>query len=355
MKRKPGNSKGNQTAVCLIFFKSSLTAHYRVGRDLGAMEGDWVDTQLFTAIRGELSKAVVGQEEVLDLVLCAFLAGGHAILEGVPGTAKTLTVKALARAVGCSFKRVQFTPDLMPSDVVGTNVFNFADSSFALRRGPIFTDLLLADEINRAPAKTQSGLLEAMSERQATIDGERLELSPVFSVFATQNPIEYEGTYPLPEAQLDRFLLKIDIPLPDAESERNILLAAHAGRPADQDGLESVRTVVERDELLAKRRELPGVRMEDGIIDYLLRVSAALRRADGVAVGPGPRGSLGLLAACKARAALKGRDYVIPDDVAALAMPVLGHRVTLDAEAEIRGATAAEAVAAALAAVEVPR
>ena len=314
-----------------------------------------VDTSIFASIRGELSKAVVGQEEVLDLVLCAFLAGGHAILEGVPGTAKTLTVKALSRAVGCDFKRVQFTPDLMPSDVVGTNVFNFAANSFVLRKGPIFTDLLLADEINRAPAKTQSGLLEAMSERQATIDGDRLALSPIFSVFATQNPVEYEGTYPLPEAQLDRFLLKIDIPLPDAVSEKNILLAAHRGQPADQDGLASVRTVIDRGELLERRRELPSVSMEEGVIDYLLRVVAAMRRADGVAVGPGPRGSLGLLAACKARAALKNRDFVTPDDVAALAGPVLGHRITLDAEAEIRGATAEEVVASALASVEVPR
>lgn len=314
-----------------------------------------MDTSIFAAIRGELNKAIVGQDEALDLVLCAFLAGGHAILEGVPGTAKTLTIKALARAVGCTFKRVQFTPDLMPSDVVGTNVFNFADNSFSLRRGPVFTDLLLADEINRAPAKTQSGLLEAMSERQATIDGERLRLSPLFTVFATQNPVEYEGTYPLPEAQLDRFLIKVNIPLPDAESEKRLLLAAHAGHPADQDGLASIVTVVDRQELMVKRGQLPDIRMEGEIIDYLLRVVAAMRAADGVAVGPGPRGSLSLLSACKARAALKNRDYVIPDDVTVLAGPVLGHRMTLDAEAEIRGATVEETTASALAAVEVPR
>lgn len=314
-----------------------------------------MDTSIFAAIRQELSKAIVGQDEALDLTLCAFLCGGHAILEGVPGTAKTLTVKALSRAVGCSFKRIQFTPDLMPSDIIGTNVFNFADSTFVLRKGPIFTDLLLADEINRAPAKTQSGLLEAMSERQATIDGERYDLSLVFSVFATQNPVEYEGTYPLPEAQLDRFLIKVDIPLPDEASEKRILHAAHIGRPADHDGLASIVPVVSRDELFAKRGELTRIRVEESVVDYLLRVVNAIRTEDGVAVGPGPRGSLGLLAACKARAALKNRDFVIPDDVAALAGPVLSHRITLDAEAEIRGATAAEVVSSALLEVEVPR
>lgn len=314
-----------------------------------------MDTSIFAAIRNELSKAIVGQDEALDLTLCAFLCGGHAILEGVPGTAKTLTVKALSRAVGCSFKRIQFTPDLMPSDIIGTNVFNFADSSFILRKGPIFTDLLLADEINRAPAKTQSGLLEAMSERQATIDGERYDLSPIFSVFATQNPVEYEGTYPLPEAQLDRFLIKIDMPLPDEASEKRILHAAHIGKPVDQDGLASISTIVDREELLIKRRDIIQVRVEEGVVDYLLRIVNAVRTEDGVAVGPGPRGSLGMLAACKARAALKSRDFVIPDDVAALAGPILGHRITLDAEAEIRGATAAEVVSTALQSVEVPR
>lgn len=314
-----------------------------------------MDTRVFAAIRTELSKAVIGQDDVLDLVLCAFLAGGHAILEGVPGTAKTLCVKALSRAVGCSFKRIQFTPDLMPSDIIGTNVFNFADNAFALRRGPIFTDLLLADEINRAPAKTQAGLLEAMSERQATIDGARHDLSPVFSVFATQNPVEYEGTYPLPEAQLDRFLIKIDIPHPGLETEMRLLESAHAGAPVDREGLDSIAPVVDRDELLARRRDLADVRAERELLAYMLRITAAVRAEEGVAVGPGPRGGLSLLAAAKARAALKDRDFVTPDDILALAGPVLAHRVTLEADAEIRGETAAEAVAAALRSVEVPR
>ncbi|MCC8191218.1 MAG: MoxR family ATPase [Planctomycetes bacterium] len=314
-----------------------------------------MDTGIFAAIRQELAKAVFGQEETLDLTLCALLCGGHALLEGMPGTGKTLTVKALSRAVGCEFKRIQFTPDLMPSDVIGTNVFNFADSAFVLRRGPIFTDLLLADEINRAPAKTQSGLLEAMSERQATIDGVRYPLSPVFSVFATQNPVEYEGTYPLPEAQLDRFLLKIAIPLPEEAEEKRLLHAAHAGRAADEAGLAAISPVVSREELLGRRQELVSIRVEEEVVDYLLAVVRAVRRDEAVAVGPGPRGSLGLLTACKARAAINGRDFVIPDDVAALAVPVLGHRLTLEADAEIRGATAAEVVTAAAGTVEVPR
>lgn len=314
-----------------------------------------MDTSIFATIRREIGKAIIGQEDAVDQTLCAFLAGGHALVEGVPGTAKTLIVRALARAVGCQFTRIQFTPDLMPSDIIGTNVFNFTDNSFVLRKGPIFTDLLLADEINRAPAKTQSGLLEAMAERQATIDGERYALSPVFSVFATQNPVEYEGTYPLPEAQLDRFLIKVKIPLPSTASEKAILMAAHAGTPADTDGLAAVSPVISREELLAKRTQLAEIRMDDDIIDYLLRLVAAVRAEEGVTVGPGPRGSLALLSVAKARAALRDRDYVIPDDVAAMAMPVLGHRITLDAETEIRGATSDEVIAQAMQEVEVPR
>jgi MoxR-like ATPase len=314
-----------------------------------------LDTAIFAALRRELEKAVVGQAEALDHAACAFLAGGHAILEGVPGTAKTLMVKALARAVGCRFRRIQFTPDLMPSDIIGTNVYSVRDSAFELRRGPVFTDLLLADEINRAPAKTQSGLLEAMSERQVTIDGERLQLSPAFTVFATQNPVEYEGTYPLPEAQLDRFLLKISIPLPDLESERALLLAAHRGLALDAAGLAAVRVAAERDEIIAKRGELSEIRVEPPVLDYLLRVVRGVRAEEGVAVGPGPRGSLALLALAKARAALHDRSYVTPDDVVALAVPALAHRVTLDADAEIQGALPADPVRGALERAEVPR
>jgi MoxR-like ATPase len=307
------------------------------------------------AIRDELAKVVLGQEGVVELALVTLLSGGHALLEGVPGVAKTLTVRALAAALACRVKRIQFTPDLMPSDIIGTNVFDIGSSSFRLHAGPIFTDLLLADEINRAPAKTQAALLEAMSESHATIDGVRHELSPVFTVFATQNPIEFEGTYPLPEAQQDRFLMKIVVPYPPQAAERAMLDRVHRGHPPDRLESAGVRAVASVDDLGRMRGALPLVRVEPPVVDYLLKLVLATRQHDAVLVGASPRGSIALLTASKARALVRGRDYVTPDDVVAMSEPVLGHRMSLTADAEIAGQSRGEVLRAIADQVEVPR
>jgi MoxR-like ATPase len=303
----------------------------------------------------QLARVVTGQSRVLEEMVITLLAKGHALLEGVPGTAKTLAVRALAASLSLQAKRIQFTPDLMPSDIVGTNVFNLAQNSFELLRGPIFTDLLLADEINRAPAKTQSALLEAMAERQVTIDGNQHTLSSAFAVFATQNPVEFEGTYPLPEAQQDRFLLKIRIHYPEKEAERAILLATHLGHPLDNLSDGRIHPIFTLDSLIRAQQFLVKIRVEEPVLDYALAVVRATREHESVQLGAGPRGSIHLLVASKARALVKGRDYVIPDDVVALVEPVLGHRITLKAEAEITGTTPAEVLQAILDKVDVPR
>jgi MoxR-like ATPase len=302
-----------------------------------------------------MSKAVLGQDEVLEQVLVTLLCGGHALLEGVPGVAKTLTIRALAQAVSCVVKRIQFTPDLMPSDIVGTNVFDLSTNSFRLHTGPAFTDLLLADEINRAPAKTQAALLEAMAEGHVTIDGVRHPLSPVFTVFATQNPVEFEGTYSLPEAQQDRFLMKVRVPYPDAQAERSVVEMVHRGAPPDRLDDGTVRPVMTLADLRAVRAALPRVQAEATVIDYLVNIVRATRDHESVLVGASPRGSIFLLGAAKARALLSGRDFVTPDDVVAMMVPVLGHRMTLTAEAEIAGETRAEVLRSILDKVEVPR
>jgi MoxR-like ATPase len=307
------------------------------------------------AVRAELGKVVLGQEAVIDQVLITLLCGGHALLEGVPGVAKTLTIRALAAAISCRVKRIQFTPDLMPSDIVGTNIFDLSNSTFRLHSGPIFTDLLLADEINRAPAKTQAAMLEAMSERHATIDGVRHELSPIFTVFATQNPIEFEGTYPLPEAQQDRFLLKISVPYPALAAERAVVEAVHRGQPPDRLDPGTVVPVLTTEQVVQLRRALAGVRVEATVLDYIVAIVRATREQESVLVGASPRGSIFLLASSKARALLLGRDFVTPDDVVAMMNPVLGHRMTLTAEAEIAGLTRAEVLRTILNKIEVPR
>lgn len=303
----------------------------------------------------QLARVVTGQSRVLEEMVITLLARGHALLEGVPGTAKTLAVRALAASLSLQAKRIQFTPDLMPSDIVGTNVFNLAQNSFELLRGPIFTDLLLADEINRAPAKTQSALLEAMAERQVTIDGNQHPLSSAFAVFATQNPVEFEGTYPLPEAQQDRFLLKIRIHYPEKEAERAILLATHLGHPLDNLSDGRIHPIFTLDSLIRAQQFLVKIRVEEPVLDYALAVVRATREHESVQLGAGPRGSIHLLVASKARALVKGRDYVIPDDIVALVEPVLGHRITLKAEAEITGTTPAEVLQTILDKVDVPR
>jgi MoxR-like ATPase len=312
-------------------------------------------SETIAQVRAQLSRVIRGQENVVEHMLITLVCGGHALLEGVPGTAKTLTVRTLARTVTCDTKRIQFTPDLMPSDIVGTNVFNLATNAFSLHKGPVFTDLLLADEINRAPAKTQSALLEAMSERRVTIDGVRHELSPIFTVFATQNPVEFEGTYPLPEAQQDRFLLKIPVGYPSLDAERSVLKSVHEGQPPDRLTDASVDAVVNVQGVLKLREALSLVRVDDGVMEYILKAVRSTRQDESIQLGAGPRGSIFLLTTSKARALLAGRDFVTPDDVVAMIGPVLGHRITLSAEAEVGGMTRQQVLQSIMDKIEVPR
>ena len=311
--------------------------------------------ELYEAINRERRKVIVGQDEVFDLLVVALLAGGHVLLEGVPGIAKTLMAKTLATTLQAEFRRVQFTPDLMPADIIGTNVFDLPTGKFNLRRGPIFTSILLGDEINRAPAKTQSALLEAMEERQVTIDGVSYPLPAPFMVLATQNPIEYEGTYPLPEAQLDRFLFKVLVHYPDLQAETEIL--RHYQRGFDPRQLEAagVAPVATPADLAAAWTELEAVRADDALLDYIARLAEASRRSPDLLLGGSPRASIALLQAGRAYAAIQGRAYLVPDDIKALAAPVYRHRIILKPEAEIEGLTADRAIERILARVPVPR
>jgi MoxR-like ATPase len=306
-------------------------------------------------ILNELRKTIVGQDEVIEQILVAVLAEGHALIEGVPGTAKTLTVKTLAHIIGAGFSRIQFTPDLMPSDITGTNVFNMQTSEFSLRHGPIFTDILLADEINRTPPKTQAALLEAMEERQATIDGETYPLSPLFTVLATENPIEYEGTYPLPEAQLDRFLMKVLIDYPEASEEEEIVARWDAGFNSRH--LDHVQLVQLNDAAAIQkcRAEVREMKMEPGVQKYIVEIVRKSRSHPTILYGASPRASVALLLCSKALAAIRGREFPTPDDVRDVALPVLRHRLALRAEAELDGATPDAVVSDIIRAVEVPR
>ncbi|MBP8953745.1 MAG: MoxR family ATPase [Armatimonadetes bacterium] len=300
-------------------------------------------------------KAVIGNDAVVQQLLVAILARGHVLLEGVPGTAKTLLVKTLAISLGMEFKRAQMTPDLMPSDILGTSVFELATRTFHFQPGPVFTTVLLADEINRAPAKTQSALLEAMQERQVTVDGERRPLPSDFTVFATQNPVEYEGTYPLPEAQLDRFMLKILVPYLEPQAEDDLLARYNEGFDADRLDEAGVTAVTSADELGAVRREIRGLVAEPGLLHYVGEIVRATRIHPNLVLGCSPRAGVMLLQAAKSLAALRGRTFVTPDDVKDIALPVLRHRVILRPEAEIEGIGADDVIRNVLAAVEVPR
>jgi MoxR-like ATPase len=311
-------------------------------------------TELAAHVRGELGKAVVGQRESLDQLLLVMLVGGHALVEGVPGLAKTLAVKALAHIFQLKFQRVQCTPDLMPADILGANVFNLSTSAFALHRGPIFTDLLLVDEINRTPPRTQSALLEAMEEKQVTIDGTRYELSKSFAVFATQNPVEFEGTYPLPEAQLDRFLVKIRIGYPGAEQEAQVLQNYQDGfDPRDLQRMNF--STVPLEALLAAQQETAAVRVEPALFRYIVTLVARTRNSTAVSLGASPRAAISLMLFAKAIAATEGRDYLIPDDIKVAAPPILRHRLVLKPEADLEGMTADQVVREIVRSVEVPK
>jgi MoxR-like ATPase len=303
----------------------------------------------------EMKKVIVGQDDALEMLLVAVLCEGHALLEGVPGTGKTLMVKTLARVLDLRFGRVQFTPDLMPGDVLGTNVYDLQKSEFRLVKGPVFTDLLLADEINRAPAKTQSALLEAMEERQVTIDGVRHTTGELFTVFATQNPVEYEGTYPLPEAQLDRFLLKILIDYPNADEEDALLKAYDEGHDAHRLDERGIARVASREDLAALKRFVRSIKVEEPLRRYMRDVVRATRSSTSLLLGAGPRAAIYLLIATKAIAALRGRDFATPDDVKKVATPILRHRIVLRPDAELEGLTHDQVIRKVLDQVKVPR
>ena len=310
--------------------------------------------QLLEQLREQIGKVVVGQEEFRDQVLVTLLCRSHALLEGVPGVAKTLLVKAISRVLGLEFQRVQCTSDLMPADIVGTNVLNLATSTFNLHKGPVFTALLLVDEVNRMPPRTQAALLECMEEYQVTIDGTRHQLPDEFSVFATQNPIEFEGTYPLPEAQLDRFLLKIRVAYPTANDEVQILANVQNGfeaRDLDSMGL----TPLPPGLLHAAQREVKSVRVEPALFNYIVQIARRTRDWPSLSLGASPRAAISLMIVSRAIAAMDKRDYVIPDDVKSAAPPVLRHRVVLKPEADLEGLNADLIVNDVLRAVEVPK
>ncbi len=312
--------------------------------------------EILNRARAEVRKVIIGQEEVIDRALIAIFTGHHALIEGVPGVAKTLLVRTLAQVLGCDFKRIQFTPDLMPADITGTNVFNLQRNEFTLMPGPVFTTFLLADEINRAPAKTQSALLQAMQERRVTIDRETHLLSPNFTVFATQNPVEYEGTYPLPEAQKDRFMIKVSMKAPDRASEL-ALAQRMLGNSSPEETLASgsVQAVLSGEDLSRMRLALDVITIREDLVAYVVDVVRATRNSDTVLVGAGPRATQALLLGSRAHAVMSGRDFVTPDDVKIMTEPVLGHRLVLRPEYEIEGVTIAEVIAKLLEQVAVPR
>ncbi len=310
---------------------------------------------LFQRMRQEADKVIVGLEEPFELLVVALLTGGHVLLEGVPGTAKTLLAKTLAQLVQARFTRVQFTPDLMPSDILGTSVFDITTGRFYLKKGPVFTNVLLADEINRAPAKTQSALLEAMEERQVNLEGERHPLAPPFMVVATQNPVEYEGTYPLPEAQLDRFLFKVLIPYLPLEREVEVLGRYHRGFDAHDLAATGLQAIISPEQVAEARALIREIKVEEGILVYIAQLSAASRRSPDLILGTSPRASTHVLLAAKTYAAILGRDYVTPDDVKYVVPPVYRHRILLKPEAEIEGLDAEAVIQRLLGQVEVPR
>jgi MoxR-like ATPase len=311
--------------------------------------------ELLERVKGELKKIIVEQEELLENSLISLISGGHVLLEGVPGLAKTLMVRTLAKTISVDFKRIQFTPDLMPADITGTKIFNMQTREFELKKGPIFTNFLLADEINRTPPKTQAGLLEAMAENTVSIEGEMLKLSQPYMVFATQNPLEYEGTYPLPEALVDRFLMKILIDYPSLAAEKEVLKRHHEGFSSiDLDSM-NIKSVCSAEDITECRKEVQGVKLEDALMEYIVKITAETRNNPMIDIGSSPRGSVALLNCSKGCAAYEGRDYVIPEDIKKMALPTLRHRIILKPELELEGVKADQVLGDILSKVKVPR
>jgi len=311
--------------------------------------------EVYLAVKEELTKVIKGQVEVIDLVLIAFFAGGHVLIEGLPGLGKTLLVNALSQIVGGTFKRIQFTPDLMPSDIIGTTVYNMESNTFKVKRGPVFTNLLLADEVNRSPARTQSALLQAMQEKEVTIDGNNFSLGDFFMCLATQNPIELEGTFPLPEAQVDRFLMKINMTYPSREEENAILRSYREGLLLDKPGEMNLRQIIDEKKFLEIKAAAAKIYVDDKIIDYITEITNTTRDYPGIEVGASPRGSVALLQTSRVKAVTEGRDFIIPDDIKYLAFPVLRHRLILEPETEIEGFTPDDYLKKIIESVKVPR
>ncbi len=310
-------------------------------------------SQTVSIIRNEISKLVIGQHKMIDLLITAILADGHVLIEGVPGVAKTLTAKILSRILSVDFSRIQFTPDLMPSDVLGTSIFNLKTSEFNFKKGPIFSNLVLIDEINRSPAKTQAALFEVMEEKQITIDGVCYPMNPPFMVLATQNPVEHEGTYRLPEAQLDRFLFKIEVGYPSLEEEVTMLTGFHLRN--NQNDLSLIQPLLSAAEIVAYRNRVNEIHIESNLLHYIAQIVNKTRQNAAIFLGASPRASIAMLRSSKAYAAVQGRDFVTPEDIQAIALPVLRHRIMLTAEKEMEGIPVDSVLQQLIAQVEVPR
>jgi len=315
--------------------------------DLGGLQ------QSVETLKSEIGKVIVGQEQMIELLLAAILADGHVLIEGVPGVAKTLTAKLLSKSISTGFSRMQFTPDLMPSDVLGTSIFNPRESSFQFRRGPVFSNIVLIDEINRAPAKTQAALFEVMEERQVTVDGQTYPLEIPFMVVATQNPVEQEGTYHLPEAQLDRFLFKINVQYPTPEQEQQIVLYHHRNLPVNM--IDQVHPVISADDIARLRNQVRTIHVQDKLISFITTIVGHTREHKSIYLGASPRASIGILNGSKALAAMRGRDFVTPEDVVYIAPHVLRHRIALSPEKEMEGVTPDEVILQIIQGIEVPR